>query len=480
MTLGSIYNAYPNGRPSGLPTDIVDQLVQVKQYQLLVPIQNEINEESQKKDVYSNLDNQLVSLYQAASALKDEEDFEVYSTSVSDSSILSATASSSAHTGTYDIDVLNIAKSHNLLIGVDDANATTGVTLGISNPNDSSLIQDGVTLSFYHNGTEYTYTTDSNTTLSSLAEAINQDDNGVYASVINIGDDTNPQYILSLKTEDTGGGTHQITQDAAGTTEGVNLSDTLFAGVTTEQETAQAGEDAELVVDGVNYSRSSNEISDIISGVTLTLTSTGSATLSVTNNISAITQQVQNFVTAYNNFDTFMDQNASYDAETKKAGPLLGDSIARTMQNNIRSILGSAVTGTGSNAYQYLSQIGITFQDDGSLKFDSTKFQEALENNFEDVKKLFTGDNGIATQLANAISTYTDSSTGIIPTTINNLEKKINDLNDKYQDAQEEVQDYEERMVKKYSALEEAVIKYKSIQETLESYIEIWKVNTKT
>ncbi len=479
MTLGSIYDAYPNGRPSGLPTDIVDQLVQVKQYQLLTPIQNEINKVSQEKDTYSSLDTQLLNFYKAVSALKENDDFDVYSVSVADSSILNATASSSAHTGTYNIEVTNIAKSHNLLIGVDDANSSTGVTLGIANPNDTSLIQDGVTLSFYHNGKEYSYTTDENTTLSSLAEEINQDDNGIYATVINIGDDTNPQYILSLKTEDTGSGTHQITQDSAGSTLGVTLSDSLYTGQTTEQETAQAGEDAQLTVDGVTYSRSSNEISDIIEGVTLTLQGTGNTTLSVENDTSSITQLVQNMVNTYNAFDKFMDDNASYDPDTKKAGPLLGDSIARTIQNNVRSILGSPVAGTESNAYQYLSQIGITFNEDGSLEFDSTKFQDALQNNFNDVKALFTGDNGIATQLANAISNYTDSSTGIIPTTINNFEKKIEDLNEKYQDAQEEVQDYEERMVKKYSALEEAVIKYKSIQQTLESYMETWKVNTK-
>ncbi len=479
MTLGSIYDAYPNGRPSGLPTDIVDQLVQVKQYQLLTPIQDEINKVSQEKDTYSSLDSQLVNFYKAVSALKDNEDFDVYSTSVADSSIVSATASSDAHSGTYNIDVLNIAKAHNLLIGVDDGNSTTGVTLGISDPNDASLIQDGVTLSFYHNGKEYSYTTDSDTTLSSLAEAINKDDNGVYASVINIGDDTNPQYILSLKTEDTGTGTHQITQDAGGTTLGVNLSDTLYAGQTTEQETAQAGEDAQLTVDGVTYSRSSNEISDVIEGVTLNLQGTGSTTISVENDLSSITQLVQNMVTTYNAFDKFMDDNASYDPDTKKAGPLLGDSIARTIQNNIRSILASPVTGTESNAYQYLSQVGITFNEDGTLDFDSSKFQQALEDHFNDVKALFTGDNGIATQLANALSSYTDASNGIIPTTINNIEKKIEDLNEQYQDAQQEVQDYEERMVKKYSALEQAVIKYKSIQQTLESYIEIWKANTK-
>ncbi|GAB6161258.1 hypothetical protein JCM12298_04170 [Desulfothermus naphthae] len=51
MALGSRYNAYPNGRPSGLSRHIVDQLVQVKQLQLLTPIQQDIQNQQARADI---------------------------------------------------------------------------------------------------------------------------------------------------------------------------------------------------------------------------------------------------------------------------------------------------------------------------------------------------------------------------------------------------------------------------------------------
>ena len=475
MSLGSIYDAYPNGRPSGLPTDIVDQLVKVKQYQLLTPIEQDIQTEQSRKDNYSSLDSKLVDLYSAADNLDTTSNFLIKTATSSDETVVSADASDNAHEGTYSVTVTNLAKAHHYIIGIDDGDPNTGVTKGISNPDDPSLINDGITISFYHKGVEYSYTTDSQTTLTDLANTISNDDNSVYAQVINIGTEDNPQYALSLLSEDTGTGTNQITTDVSGDTTGVNLSGDLFTGYTTETEDAQLGEDAKLNVNGVDYTRSSNKIDDIIQGVTLNLANTGSSTITVTVNTSDIISKVQSLIDAYNNFDKFMDENASYDLENKQAGPLLGDSIARGAQNNIRDIFSSAVAGTTDNNYQYLSQIGIQFNDDGTLEFDQTAFQNALNSHPDDVAALFTGDNGVATRLKNTLSTYTDTSSGIIPKTIKSIEDKIDDLNEKYTEAQDDVKEYEEQMVKKYSNLEEVVLKYKSIQEQLDSYIDIWK-----
>jgi len=475
MALGSIYNAYPNGRPSGLPNDIVDQLVQVKQLQLLTPIQQDIQNEQAREDNYTSLSSKLVDLYKAAYKIDSTSSFLTKTATSSDENILEADASNTAHTGNYTVAVNNIAKAHHLIIGVDDGNSSSGVTKGISNPDDANLIKDNVTLSFYHNGREYSYKTDSKTTLTKLASEISNDDNGIYAQVTNIGTQESPQYVLSLLSETTGSGKNQITTDSNGTTTGITLSDDLFTTGATEQENAQAGEDASLNVDGVDYTRSSNEIDDIIEGVTINIKNTGTANITVSLDIDDITNRVKSLVDAYNNYDQFMDENASYDLEKKKAGALLGDSIARSAQNNIRSIVSGAVPDTSGNAYQYLSQIGIQFNDNGQLTFDEYAFRNELNSHPDDVAALFTGDNGVATRLKNSISSYTDSSSGIITKTIRSIKDKINDLNDEYSEAQEDLKDYEEQMVKKYSNLEEIVLKYKAIQEQFDSYVEQWK-----
>ncbi len=480
MTLGSIFNAYPNGRPSGLPTDIVDQLVQVKQYQLLNPIQQDMATVSNRKDNYNALNTQLVTLYKATNSLDDADSFLQKNASSSDSSIFTIATSSDAHIGNYSITVSSLAKQHRILIGVSDENSTTGVTQGISNPDDSSLISDDVTISFYHQGKSYSYTTDSSSTLTSIAEKITGDNNGVYASVVNIGTDSNPQYVLSLQSETSGASSHQMTTDPDSTTPGITISSDLFTTGTTEQETVQAGENAKVTVDGIEYERSSNEIDDIIPGATVTLVNPGEATATISLDINSIVSNVQALVTAYNNFDKFMDDNASYDLENKKAGPLLGDSIARGAQSNIRGTLSSAIPGSTDKAFQYLSQIGIQFNEDGTLNFDANSLEEALSSHPEDVKYLFTGENGIATRLKKILGNYTDSSRGIITSTIRSIDSKIEDLNDEYTEAQQKLEDYQEQTVKKYSHLEEVVLKYKAIQEQLDSYIDQWKNMTKT
>ncbi len=475
MALGSIYNAYPHGRPSGLPDDIVDQLVKVKQYEVLNPLEADIQSERSREDNYKSLSSKLVALYKAADELDLTLDFHARQVKSSNESVATAKASSSAHLGSYNVHVNKIAKAHNLIIGIDDSDPSTGVTLGISDYNDPDVINDSVELSFYHNGVKYSYTTESDTTLAKLAEMITEDDNGVYASVINIGTEDNPKYVLSLLSEDTGSGLNQITKDSSGTTTGVNLSGDLFSTGSVEQEDAQLGEDADFSVNGVEFSRSSNEVTDVVEGVTLNLLEAGDTQIEVSLDVSSIADKVEALINAYNQFDQFMDENATYDLEKKKGGPLLGDSIARSAQNNVRSIFSTPVPHTEDRKYQYLSQIGITFNDEGELEFDRLAFEEALRTNPEEVSYLFTGEDGIATRLKTALETYTSAGTGIIPKTIKSIESRIDKLQEKYDEAQEDLKDYEERLVKKYSNLEEMVLKYQAIQEQLDSYIEQWK-----
>ncbi|WP_459878443.1 flagellar filament capping protein FliD [Desulfothermus naphthae] len=72
------------------------------------------------------------------------------------------------------------------------------------------------------------------------------------------------------------------------------------------------------------------------------------------------------------------------------------------------------------------------FNDDEELTLDENILKNALSSNSDDVLTLFTGDNGVATMLKNAISSYTDFSSGIITKTINSIKDKINDLKDKF------------------------------------------------
>ena len=202
MSVGTIYNAYPNGRPSGLPVDIVDQLVQAKKQQLLKPVENEITELKSTKDIYTTFNSTLRALYNSASSLKDN--FSLFTASSTDSAVAEAAASTTATDGSYTMDVSQVAQANTHLvqaqsrqIGFDDSGALSGV----ADPSDAGLVNDQVTLQFDHNGETHAYTTDSETTLSSLAKEISDDSNGLRAFVTNIGTSEDPKYVLDLQSK---------------------------------------------------------------------------------------------------------------------------------------------------------------------------------------------------------------------------------------------------------------------------------------
>ncbi len=472
MALGSVSNVFPNSRPSGLPVDIVDQIVQARSRQVLAPIEGDIKLAEVRKDAYTALNTQLVNLYKAADALNTSSKFRSTAATSTNEDVATGLASSGAQTGTYSFSVTTLAEAHRQIVGVEDAEA--GVNEGITDADKSSLIEDGVTLSFYHQGTEYSYTTDSDTTLNSLASEISSADNGVSAQALNIGTSDDPKYVLSLKSQETGGGTKQITTDAEGTSTGVSLSSTLFAGETTEQEATQAGLDASFSMDGVSFTRSSNEVDDVISGVTVNLKSQGDAQIVVSLGRAQITSKVSALVSAYNAMEEFYDKNASYNESTDKAGVLQGDSIARRAASSIDAIFRDAVPGTQDNAYQYLTDVGITFKGDGSVEFDTETFQDALAEDADAVAALFVGENGVAGRLRSTLSGYTDTYDGILADKMESLEDKIGDLNEDYDEAVEDLESYRDRLSWKYTNMEKAVLKYQSIQEQLTSIVDTW------
>ena len=156
-----------------------------------------------------------------------------------------------------------------------------------------------------------------------------------------------------------------------------NLSETVTA------------QNANFKVNGVAVSKSSNTVTDVIEGVTLTLqkTTTTSATLTVARDTASIQSSVAAFVKAYNDLNKTLKDVSSYDPATKKGAILQGDAVVRGIQSQVRAALNTPVSGAG--ALTHLSQIGVTFQKDGTLALDSTKLSAAITSNPTDIAALF-------------------------------------------------------------------------------------------
>ena len=148
-------------------------------------------------------------------------------------------------------------------------------------------------------------------------------------------------------------------------------------------------------------------------GVTLSLSQTGASTVAVKQDTKTIETGVQSFVTAYNNLQSTITSLSAYDASTKTAQPLTGDSTLQVLQQQLRSVLNAAQSGSGSgaNAIKTLAQAGVTFQKDGTLSFDSTTLDSALSSNPNGVAALFANTNGVS-GYGNQINSLVTSMTG--------------------------------------------------------------------
>jgi flagellar hook-associated protein 2 len=184
----------------------------------------------------------------------------------------------------------------------------------------------------------------------------------------------------------------------------------------------QAAKNAILDIDGIAVVKASNTITDAISGITLNLLTTSggvSANLGVASNKEAIKTSVTAFVDAYNKLDTTLRSLTKYDETGKSSGALLGDATARTVINQLKSVMTKTITSGGS--LTTLSQIGVAFQRDGKLALDSTKLDAAITSHFSDIATLFTTSAKATDSQVNYVGSTSKTQAGTYAVTVSSL-----------------------------------------------------------
>lgn len=225
----------------------------------------------------------------------------------------------------------------------------------------------------------------SNNTLQGIRDAINNANLGVTATIVS--DGSSKPYHLALTSNKTGANSSLKITATGGDGAVASLLNYDPAGVQNMAQTS-AAQDAMATVNGIAVSGSGNTLTDTIQGVTLNLAKTGASTLTIARDTNAIQTSVSNFVKSYNDLNKALSGFIAYDADSKQGGILLGDSMVPSIQSQIRNTLGAVNSGlTGS--LTTLSQIGVSFQKDGTLSLDSSKLQKAVSSNFSDIASLF-------------------------------------------------------------------------------------------
>ena len=147
-------------------------------------------------------------------------------------------------------------------------------------------------------------------------------------------------------------------------------------------------QDTKLTMNGIEVTSKSTTVEDAIQGVSLNVSTLGSTTLNVSQDTSTVSDSINAFVKAYNTLNSTIANLTGYNASTKTGGALQGDSAVRSIQSQLRRQLTTSVEGLGGKLTN-LSQVGISFQKDGSLAVDSSKLSTAISNNFSDIGGLF-------------------------------------------------------------------------------------------
>lgn len=384
---------------SGLPIDSLVNAMMTSAQQPITQIQTQVSTYNAKLSAYGTLKSGLSTFQTAMDGLSNPGKFNAQSVTLTDSNSISATADGSATNGNHSISVSQLATSQRITTSAySDASTTFGtgslkISFGTYTPANGSTAA-----SFTENTSKSAITVNidsSNNTLSGIRDAINAQNASVTASIVNDGTG-NRLVITSMDTGAANSLKIDVTDNDGNNTDGSGLSTfaydpTASSGSGKNLSELQAAQNALLTVDGLNISKASNSITDVIQGVTLNLKAVTSTTNSMTiaTDNSAIKSSVQSFVDAYNKLNTSLRNLTKFvDGGSSANGPLLGDSVARDVTVKL-GLMMSRVSPT-AGTYRTLSDIGVTVGDGGVMTLDDTKFQKAMTNSPSDVAKIFS------------------------------------------------------------------------------------------
>lgn len=383
---------------------IVSKLMSVESQPLIQMAKKEANYQAQLS-AYGSLSASLSSFQSALSGLNNLSNYQSFSASAADSTILSASASSTAIAGSYSINVTALSQSQSLMVAGQTSSSTS-----LGNGADTLSFQFGTSGTPASFGAAKTVSIAPNSSLQTIANSVNAANIGVSATIVNDGS-ASPYRLVFTSTNTGAANSMSVTAAGDATLQGLMTYDQVSVGGVQNMTQTAAAQDAALTLNGISIHSASNAVSGAIDGVTLNLSKIGSTTLSVQRNSSAVKNAVQGFVTAYNALNKTFGDLTSYDSKTKEAGPLLGDSVVRNIQNKIRSVLSNPLPG-GSSGYNNLSQVGVSFQKDGSLMLDSSKLDTAISNNSGAIAGVFAAAGTITDSLISFSASTASSKPG--------------------------------------------------------------------
>ncbi|WP_096023639.1 flagellar filament capping protein FliD [Campylobacter lanienae] len=396
-----------------LSWDTIDKLKEADTKALITPLETEIQ---------SNLTKQkdLTAITTLLSTFKSN-----VSNLTGDSTYLKREASTSG-SGSVSVSVSSGVAEQELNLSVEQlASQDSFQSKKFSSRTDSVFTQD-VSFGISIGGKDYVIDADSTTTLEQLAEKINEATDGkVQAKILNVGGDE--PFRLIIQSAETGEankiGFYSITNSSSSNTSSdstlealgfyfdkssgsgekdsygneINrltlkdpnsLSDDQKKNAGSQIATAQ---DAKFKYNGIDITRSSNKVEDLILGVSLTLNKVDKAGESTNSSIKqsteGILEDIKAMVDSFNSLMNNINEATKYDSETGLAGTFQGVREITSISSDLNKII-NGVSSDGKS----LASFGITITEDGLLTIDSTKLNDMITTNFDEFKNFFSSE----------------------------------------------------------------------------------------
>ncbi len=454
------------GIASGLDTQaLIDATINASRQSRVKPNQDRLTELEGTNTSLEDLSKKLNTLKDALDPFTTLNGGGVSKTGTSSKeSVVSATATATAANGSYSVTVSALASNHTYSFNQTYSAVTEGIQDDLTGA--ESEADRTVTFTVGSGAEQETVSVvikDGDFSIRNYVDAFNAVSNKARASLVNVGTTSSPAYkiVISSLYEGTEKGT--VARSALGAS---------LTNLSAYSESAAAN--SSLSITGIGtITRSTNSISDVIPGVNLALSSTGTSTVKIAEDAPSTITKVQQFVDAYNDLLNFITENNKVTEEkqgkeiTNIFAPLATSRLDDNVLFSLRSEL-SKVVASGGSTVNVFSDLGITTDRDGKLKFDSSKLQEAISSEVTSVSSIMSAFADATAMTGGVINQYTRYN-GLLDIAINANKTTIEDLNERIADAEAQLERQAEMLRARYARLESTMGKLQSQQSSLTS-----------
>jgi flagellar hook-associated protein 2 len=370
----------------------------------------------------------------AIGKLSSESSFNGLTGTSSITTAATVTVDTAASSGTYSLEVSQLATSSKVSSSVFADGTTSVVNSGT----------EATTLTISQSDSDYNVSVAAGATLQQVRDSINSQlkSQGISANILT--DSSGSRLVLSSS---------KTGVDTDLTISGDSALSSGFTAVTTPQN-------AKYSIDGIAMESTSNTVTSAISGVTLKLTGTTEAdkpsTLTVSTSADTLKSSVNSFISAYNALMTAINgqTKTTTTGDSVTAATLTGDSTMRQLVSAVRNEL---VSSSGNGPMSMLSQMGInTVQTTGLLALDDTKWNKAVASNAADIAKVFTDKDGLVARMTSATAAYVGTD-GILSSRVTSLNDKLSQLTESQEALTRRTASLTTTLTAKYTAMDTLV-----------------------